>query len=524
MTETVAPSDTDTVNIGTLLDTWVECKPHEIALAQGDVEYTWTELRDRVRRNAAAQLASGLTVGDHLVFFDKNHAGCIQTTLASAVVGTINTVINFRLAPAEIEYIIKDARAKIVLVGHEFADVMAELAPRLPSVERVIVVGGEADEFEAWLETDAEPVPVAFDPDRCFLQLYTSGTTGHPKGAMLTHRSLGAHNRAAVAGFGFDSESVNMVAMPLFHVGGSSWTLAGMSVGASTAVVREVVPAAVLDEIVDRKATHAFFVPAVYGFFLQLPDVAERDYSALRCLGYGGSPMPLPLMRRCLETWPGIGFYQVYGMTEMSGVFSVLAPEDHLDPKHPERLVSAGHPLPGVTVKVSGPDGAELPLGEVGEFWTRSEQHMVGYWDRPEATAEVLVGDDWLRTGDAGSMDEGGYLFIQDRVKDMIISGGENVYPAEVERVLVEHPAVAEVSVIGIPDDKWGESVKAVIVIADGAELTEPEVISYARERLAGYKTPKSVDFLTALPRNSTGKVLKREIRKPYWEGRTLHD
>lgn len=427
------------------------------------------------------------------------------------------------VAPAELEFIINDAKARMILVGHEFVDVVTELRAQLPTVERVIVVGGDADEFDAWLDSGADVVAVPYDPDRCFLQLYTSGTTGHPKGAMLTHRSLAAHNQAAAAGFGFDETTVNMVAMPLFHVGGTSWALGGMAVGARTVVVRDVVPADVLDQIVDRRVTHAFFVPAVYGFFLQEPRVAERDYSALRCLGYGGSPMPLPTMRQCLETWPGIGFYQVYGMTEMSGVFSVLYPQDHLDTANPERLMSAGRPLPGVTVKVMSADGTELPIGQVGEFWVRSQQHMLGYWGRLDATADTLVGEDWLRTGDAGTIDADGYLFIQDRVKDMIISGGENVYPAEVERVLIEHPSIAEVAVVGIPDEKWGETVKAVVVVTTGEQLDEDEVIQFARARLAGYKTPKSVDFLASLPRNTTGKILKREIRKPYWEGQTRH-
>jgi acyl-CoA synthetase (AMP-forming)/AMP-acid ligase II len=233
--------------------------------------------------------------------------------------------------------------------------------------------------------------------------------------------------------------------------------------------------------------------------------------------------MPLPLLRRCLETW-NVNFYQVYGMTEMSGVFSVLGPADHRDAAHPERLVSAGHPLPGVRVKVVDPaTGDEVPVGEVGEFWLQSQQHMLGYWNNRQASAEALPGDDWLRSGDGGRIDADGYLFIEDRVKDVIISGGENIYPAEVERVLAEHPAVADVAVIGIPDAKWGEQVKAVAVVTGDASVTEAELIAYARTQLAGYKCPKSVDFVEALPRNATGKILKRELRRKYWEGVTLH-
>jgi acyl-CoA synthetase (AMP-forming)/AMP-acid ligase II len=517
MSETI-PAITD------FLDRWVSEMPTATAVSYGARSWTWAQWRERVLRNAAAQRAAGVRAGERIAFLDKNHPICLETTLACALSGTANAVINYRLSASEIAYIINDSGARVLMVGAEFLDVVTSVRDQLESVETVLLIGGDKDQYESWLaaatptEPDSRP-----GPDDCFLQLYTSGTTGHPKGAMLTHRSLHAHNRGAVQGFGFSAEMVNMVAMPLFHVGGTSWALGGMSVGAHTVVVREVNAAAVLDEIVDRKVTHAFFVPQVYGFFLDLPGVATGDYSALKCLGYGGSPMPMPLLRRCLEMW-SVDFYQVYGMTEMSGVFSVLGPADHRDAAHPERLVSAGHPLPDVRVEVVNPaTGDELPVGEVGEFWVQSQQHMLGYWNNPLASAEALPGDDWLRSGDGGRVDADGYLFIEDRVKDVIISGGENIYPAEVERVLAEHPAVADVAAIGIPDAKWGEQVKAVAVLTGDSSVTAAELIAYARTQLAGYKCPKSVDFVEALPRNATGKILKRELRRKYWEGVTLH-
>lgn len=506
-----------------VVDRWVAEKPDDLAVIDGDRHFTWSRFRERIERNAAAQVASGVRPGDRIAFLDKNSVACVETTLAASLTGAANAVINFRLSPAEVAYIINDAQASLVITGPEFVDTIAAIRDELTTVERVIVSGGPDDEYERWLDCGSESfVAAPFDPDAAFLQLYTSGTTGHPKGAMLTHRSLSAHSRAAVTGFRFTEDSVSMVAMPLFHVGGSSWVLAGMSVGAQTVIVRETVPGDVLDEMVERAVTHAFFVPAVYGFFLADRRLHKRNYSAVRCLGYGGSPMPLPTIRACLDAWPDVDFYQVYGMTEMSGVFSVLTPADHRDATHPERLVSAGRVLPGNIVKVVDPVGNTLPPNTVGELWTKSQQHMLGYWRNPQATAETLVGD-WLRTGDAGHMDPDGYLFISDRVKDMIITGGENVYPVEVERVVVEHEAVADVAVIGVPDDKWGESVKAVVVLNADSAVTEDELIDYCRGRLAGYKIPKTVDFVSALPRNSTGKILKREIRKEYWAGRTLH-
>jgi acyl-CoA synthetase (AMP-forming)/AMP-acid ligase II len=516
MHETIAP-------ITDFIDRWAREKPTATAVSYGTQSWTWVQWRERVLRNAAAQQAAGVGAGERIAFLDKNNPACLETTLACSLTGAANAIINHRLSAREIAYIINDSRSRVLMVGAEFRDVVTSIRNELESVEMIVVIGGDSDQYEAWLAAAPPTEPDRHaDPDDCFLQLYTSGTTGYPKGAMLTHRSLAAHNRGAVGAFGFGPDMVNMVAMPLFHVGGMSWTIAGMAVGGHTVVVREVVAAAVLDEIVDRKVTHAFFVPAVYGFFLDVPGVTTRDYSALRCLGYGGSPMPLPLMRRCLETWD-VDFYQIYGMTEMSGVFSVLGPADHRDAAHLERLVSAGRPLPHVLVKVVNPAGDEVPVGEVGEFWVQSQQHMLGYWNNPQATAEALPGDDWLRSGDGGRVDADGYLYIEDRVKDLIISGGENIYPAEVERVLVEHPAVADVAVLGIPDRKWGEQVKAVIVVAEKASVTEAELITYTRGQLAGYKCPKSVDFVDALPRNATGKLLKRELRKTYWEGATLH-
>src|SRR5436305_1820703 len=323
----------------------------------------------------------------------------------------------------------------------------------------------------------------------------------------------------AAAHGGFDRASVNLVAMPLFHVGGTSWALQSMYVGGRTLVVREVAPAVILEQIREQGVTHAFFVPTVYEFFLSLPGIEDADLSSVRCLGYGGSPMPGPLMRRCLDTFAN-DFYQVYGATEASGVFCVLRPEDHCDATHPERLASAGRPVSGVQLRVVDPDtGRDVEQGQTGEFWIKSAQTAIGYWNRPEDTAKAFE-DGWYRTGDAGYVDAGGYVFVTDRTKDMVVTGGENVYPAEVERVLIEHPAIADASVIGVPDDVYGEAVKAVVIPEPGAAVDPAELIAFCRRHLAGYKCPKSVDVVDALPRNATGKVLKRDLRARYWADR----
>ncbi|WP_435217855.1 long-chain-fatty-acid--CoA ligase [Streptomyces sp. bgisy034] len=500
-----------------ILDFWNETAPGAEALAEGDRRSTWSGLADRVALLAAALAADGLRPGEHFATLNKNSSATIEATFAAARDGYAHVIVNWRLSPGEVEYVLADSQTRVLLVGAEFLPQVEEIRERLPHLRKIVVVGGDTDEYEKYL-TSATPVPRGHrpEPDDCVLLLYTSGTTGFPKGAMLTHRGLGAHCVSAAAAFGFSHDSVNMVAMPLFHVGGISWALIGLWTSARTVLVRDVVPAAVLDRIRREGVTHAFFVPTVYEYFLATPELDQADLSSLQCLGYGGSPMPLPLMRRCLERFPTQDFYQVYGMTEASGVFSVLGPDAHRDPDRSHLLTSAGRPVAGVQVRVASPlTGEEVPAGRTGEFWIRSAQVMAGYWDKPEVTAESFS-NGWFRTGDAGFMDDDGFLFIRDRVKDMIISGGENIYPVEVERVINQHPAVAEVCVIGVPDPTYVEAVKAVVTVTSGAAVDAAELIAFCRARLAAYKCPKTVEIVQELPRTATGKVLKRELRKAY--------
>jgi len=500
---------------------WERDKPDEVALRYLDRAWTWREWAERIRRAANALLGEGLSGGARVAFLDKNSAACLDVSLAGVLAGTASVVVNQRLAAPEIAWVINDARARLLFVGEELLPVIEQIRADLATVEKVLVVGGSADEYEDWLASaSGGDTAAAVSMDDCFLQLYTSGTTGFPKGAMLTQRSLMAHTRAGVPTFGFDAQSVAMVAMPLFHVSGFSWALQSIAAGGVTIVVRDVVPEAVLEQLTRDRVTHAFFVPAVYQLLLGVPGVEKRDYSSLRCLGYGGAPMPLPLLERCLEVF-GTNFFQVYGMTELSGAFCVLGPEEHRDASHPERLQSAGKPMPGSELRIVDPATEEPRApGEVGEIQARSEAVMAGYWQLPDASRAVLAGG-WLHTGDAGRLDEDGYVYIEDRVKDMFISGGENVYPAEVERALVEHPAVAEVAVVGVPDEKWGEVGKAFVVPRNGDPIDAEELLKTCRARLAAYKCPRSVEIIAELPRNATGKVLKHKLRAPYWEGRS---
>jgi acyl-CoA synthetase (AMP-forming)/AMP-acid ligase II len=308
--------------------------------------------------------------------------------------------------------------------------------------------------------------------------------------------------------------------MPLFHVGGTCYALFGIYAGAPSTFTREPDPASLLAAFA-AGATHAFLVPAVVSALLAAGETAIAALSGLKYLLYGAAPMPLAMLRQALAAWPELSFVQVYGQTELAGVISALSPQAHRDASRPDRLVSAGTLLPGAEVRVVDPGtGRDAAAGQPGEFWFRSPQRMMGYLNKPADTAETITEEGWLRSGDIGHIDDGGYLYVSDRVKDMIITGGENVYSPEVEQVVAEHPAVAEVAVIGVPDDRWGESVKAVVALRPGQQVTGPEIIDFTRERLAHYKCPGTVDIVGALPRNPSGKILKRTLRAPYWEGR----
>ncbi len=500
---------------------WAAERPDAPAVSYAGTTLTWEQLARRVRQNAAAQREAGLVPGDRIAVLDLNHPSCLELTLACARAGTTNAVVNFRLAPSEIVYVVNDAAARVLFVGPEFADAVEQLRSKLPTVERVIRIGGPDDEYEAWLAAQEPDAAVhAAGPDACFVQLYTSGTTGFPKGAMLTHRAMTAHARNVAADFDIDTDARVQVAMPLYHVGGTSYALLALSCGAHIVMMRMPDPAAVLEKLETERITHTFLVPALLAAMTQVPGAAERDISALRALSYGASPMPLPVMRACLALFPGV-MHQVYGMTEAAGVVSSLGPADHENPAVRHRLVSAGTPIHGVEIEVRDPaTGQPVPTGAPGEVWVRTEQIMGGYWADPEATAAAITADGWLRTGDGGHLDADGYLYITDRIKDMIVSGGENIYPAEIERVLAEHPAVDDVAVIGVPDEQWGEVPKAVVVAAQGTTVDPDVLIAFCREQLAVFKCPKTVDVVDELPRNLTGKVLKKQLREPYWRSR----
>jgi acyl-CoA synthetase (AMP-forming)/AMP-acid ligase II len=506
---------------------WAEHQPDGPAFTYGERSWTWREWEDRVRRCAGGLQALGIGRGDVVAFLDKNHPACVELSMAAASLGAANAIVNWRSAGDEVDYAVNDSGARLLVVGQELMPTINRIRENLANVEKIIEVtpdGGEGDEYEAWLAASPRVTrPDDVSPEDVCLVMYSSGTTGRPKGVMLTHTNMVSHTVNSHDGWEFDPGDKNMVAMPLFHVGGSSYVLFGIHDGIPSYMTRDPDGASLAGAILNG-ANRTFLVPAVLAQVLQAGPDAVKLFGALKTYTYGAAPMPPPLLRAAMEAWPDTDFMQVYGLTEVSGVATHLMPDEHRDAVaggHPERLVSAGRPVPGVELRIVDPGTLEeLPAGEAGEIWLRTPQLFKGYLGKPEETAAVITEDGWFRTGDMGKVDADGFVFVEDRLKDMIITGGENVYSPEVERVLAEHPAVMEVAIIGVPDDTWGESVKGVVALKPDTTATEEELIEFCRESLARFKCPRSVDIIEALPRNPTGKILKRELRKPYWEGR----
>jgi len=485
---------------------------------------SYAELNDRSNRVANGLVADGIGPGDRVAYLGKNSDYYFELLLGCVKAGAVITPINWRLAAPEIAYIMADAGAKALFVGKELIDLINPIGPAMPHVRLIATMETQAPNllrYEEWRDSHSDGDPaIEISADSPAFQLYTSGTTGRPKGAMLSHRAvLGMRRCIALADFEWNRwtpDDVGLLAMPVGHIAGTGWGITSLYNGAMSVIAREFNPRDVLEYVERDRVSKLFLVPAALQIVARDPRARSTDYSRLKCIFYGASPIPLDLLRECMDVF-GCGFAQQYGMTETCGTIIVLPPEDH-SVDGSARMRSAGKPLPGVEVRILDERGMPVAVRTIGEIATRSIANMSGYWNLPEATSAALSPDGWLRTGDAGFMDEDGYVYIHDRVKDLIISGGENIYPAEVENAIFGHPEVADVAVIGVPDEKWGESVKALVVRKAGALTSDADIIAWARERIAHFKAPKSVDFIAVLPRNASGKILRRELREPYWK------
>jgi len=506
----------DITTLADIVRTHGVARASDNSLIEGDRTRTWGELYERSIRVANALQAAGVGVQDRVAFLDKNSIEHFEVFYGCALINAVSVDINWRLAPPEVEFIVNDAAAKVLVVHADFWPVVEAIRANLTTTQLIVVIGGTGGDtdYETWVNSGATTDPgVQSASEDVAFQLYSSGTTGRPKGVMLTNNNFFVMLPGARTFWKLSDDMINLVAMPLFHIGGGGWATAGQFVGSSSIIVREMDPNAVIQLIEKHKITHGFLVPAVLQFMLMMPSVKEADFSSLQLMVYGASPISLEVLTNSVEAFK-CDFMQVYGLTETTGATTLLPSEDH-DPKGPNahRLRSCGLPAPGVEIRIMDNDtGKELPAREVGEIWCKSPQVMKGYWNNPKATAESITPDGWFKTGDAGYRDEDGYIYIHDRVKDMIVSGGENVYPAEVESALMSHPAIADVAVIGVPHEKWGETVKAIVVKKADVAVTEAEIIEFSKGLLARFKCPTSVDWIDALPRNPSGKILKKDL------------
>ncbi|KZM72582.1 long-chain-fatty-acid--CoA ligase [Nocardia terpenica] len=466
---------------------------------------SYAGLEQASNRIAWAIIAEGLAPGARVAFLGLESVDYYAALLGCAKSRTVLVPINFRLTAPEIAHILTDSGSRLLIVDDA-------LRPRLSALPGVIVVC--ASEFGDWCGAHSPHAPgLPVSRADAVVQLYTSGTTGLPKGVVLAHRSFFAVREAlAAAGeswIDWRPGDIGLIGIPGFHVGGLWWAAQGLAAGATMVAMPRFEAGAAVRLIRELGVTTVCVVPSMLGLMLDEPGAEAAAFTTVRKVVYGGSPISETLLRAAISTL-GCEFAQIYGLTETGNTAVCLPPADHI-PGSP-RLRAAGRPYPGFAVRIIGPDGAPLPPGEVGEVCLRTPAHMIAYWRQPQATAETLV-DGWIHTGDAGSVDEDGYLYLRDRLKDMIIAGGENIYPAEVENVLAKHPAVADVAVIGVPDARFGERVHAFVTARPHEIVSARDLFVFCTRHLAAYKIPSRFDVVDRIPRNPSGKILRRELR-----------
>jgi long-chain acyl-CoA synthetase len=492
-------------------------RPDSVAVEHAGRSITWRELE-----RCASQVAHGL--GDlgvraeqHVAVLGRNDAAMIEIAHGAAWIGAIFTPVNWRLAAREIEYILRDSCAEVLFISADMWRSVGAARERLDYLKHVIVFAAEAPAgciaYESWRDAQLDtPIDRQVDPSEVMLQVYTSGTTGLPKGAMLSHRyfmSMGAMGRDQPEEvWGLKEGEIYVVFSPLFHIAGIAKHYHAAIRGCGIVLLKDFNTDEVIQLMGSKRVQALSGVPSMFQALLDDPRMARAEFSGMRYCIYGAAPMS-PVLRDKLMSHLGCRFAQFYGMTE-SALVTCLAPTDHVGAVN--KAASVGRPMPGVQVQIVDPTGRVLPAGQIGEIAVRSPAMLSGYWNLPDATRNAFR-DGWYLTGDGGYLDEDGYLFLKDRIRDVIISGGENIYPAEIENVLVRHPAVASVAVIGVPDEKWGEVPKAFIVLNAGCELVSEELHAFAASHLGRYKLPKYYEAIDQLPLNGAGKVLKTQLR-----------
>ncbi len=484
---------------------------------------TWGEHADRVLRLASAMKSEfGLGHLDRFGVLATNSHGFLELYHAGFLGAGVVNPLNLRLSPIELAFILNDSDTEVIFTDWLFAPLVDQVRPQLDKLRHVVLIGeGDVPHdlvYEDLIASGEPEVPPEPEEDDPAVLMYTGGTTGLPRGVLLSHRAelLNLYHVAIAVGLGEDRVFLHQT--PMFHAASMAAVLGIPASGGTSVFIPVFRPEAVLETIERHQVNQTVMVPTMISMLLEHPDFSPERLSSLRSLVYGASPMPAGLLERVQATLPNAALAQGYGMTEASSVLTFLTDEDHR--RGGEILRSAGRPVPGVTVSIQAADGSPVPVGREGEVCARAGNLFDCYWKRPEET-KAAFRDGWYHTGDMGRLDRDGYLYLVDRVKDMIVTGGENVYSVEVENAISSHPAVEQVAVIGIPDEKWGEQVHAVVVPRAGHSVTEKEIIEHARRLIAGYKVPKSVEFRTEpIPLSGAMKPLKRELREPYWAGR----
>ena len=509
-----------------LFDYYARDYPDADFAIQMDRRISYGEARDEVKRLASAFVGSGLQQGDRVAVLSKNSIEYVILYYAASKVGVVPVPLNYRLAPPEWTYIINDSQAKMLIASASYVEAVDGVRGELETVGQFVGIGSSGasgwKDYRGWVDKQSGNTAGHYiTGDSDLLQMYTSGTTGRPKGAVLTHNNVTTNLLQTSPSMVLNRGDRFLIAAPLSHLAAAFCCFCTVSWGGSIYLQEEFNPVEVVRVLSEERISWSLLVPAmIQACLVAVPDAAQRSYKHLDCIGYGASPIAEETLRRAMDVFK-CDFMQAYGMTELSPAATILSPLDHrrgLEGK-PELLLSAGRAIPGTDLRIVDEDAHPVPNGTMGELLVRGPQVMKGYWNLPDETAEALRGG-WMHTGDAGTMDDEGYIYLQDRVKDMIVSGGENVYPRVVEEVLFKHPAIADAAVIGVPDEQWGETVKAVVVLREGASATREEIVEFCRGKLGGFELPRSVDLVSSLPRGASGKVLKRELREPYWEGR----
>jgi acyl-CoA synthetase (AMP-forming)/AMP-acid ligase II len=511
------------ISLPAMIERAARLNPTGTATSCAGRQYDWSELKSRVCRLASALQGYGLAEGDRVAILSLNSDRYYESVFAIPWAGYCIVPLNTRWALPENQYALGDSGSRVLLFDDAFAEQAGQLLEEVEGLDTAIYMGdGECPEWAASYEASidaGDPVPASERGGNDMAGIfYTGGTTGFPKGVMQSHRAIWASAVGSLPAFSMDRNSAYLHVAPMFHMADFAGSMGATLNAGKNVVLESFEPGQVLKTIAEERITHVLLVPAMIKMTLHHPDAAAADMSSMVCILYGASPMPAATLEQCMATWPTVGLAQAYGQTELAPIATMLSMADHK--AGGERLKSAGRPTVVSDLRIVDETGADCPQGESGEIAVRGPHTMLGYWNKPEETARALQ-DGWVFTGDAGYLNEQGYLFIVDRVKDMVVSGGENVFTTEVENAVISHEAVQDVAVIGIPHEEWGEAVHAIVILHPGREVTEEELISYCRERIAGYKLPKSVTFRDEpLPLSGAGKVLKTELRKPYWEGR----